>query len=355
MAKRKKVQQIGIIGGGMIAQAHMRNVEADRRAKVTWVADISDAALKKSMEAFSVPNGTTNYKDMLNDSELDAVIVCTPPGTHKKIGIDVMRAGKHLLLEKPLATSVKDCQALVNEAKKHRRLKISGCSARHARLNPKFEFVKKIINSGKLGEIYHVHHQCGGRQGRGGIEYNPGAKWFLDRKIAGGGPLFDWGVYDLSFHLGVLGQPKLKSVESFAVNGLDELYPKGPGYVEEHGAAWMKFTNGMTYYWERANNAHNETDWLTRIYGKKGGLKFNYLSGNKDPVIFFDVSNNGKGKARQKALKVPRLDKHPGDMPALGKAWLNYLCADGPKPISFQTELDNIKIMLEMYKKSGLK
>lgn len=353
MAKRK-IRQIGIIGGGMIAQAHMRNVAADRRAQISWVADISDAALQKSVAAFDVPNATTNYKDMLKDPTLDAVIVCTPPGTHKKIGIDVMRAGKHLLLEKPLATTLKDCQALVTEAAKHPRLKISGCSARHARLNPKFEFVRNIISSGKLGKIYHVHHQCGGRQGRPGIEYNPNAKWFLNRKIAGGGPLFDWGVYDLSFHLGILKQPKLQSVKSFAVNGLDKKFPGGKGHVEEHGACWMDFDNGMSYYWERATNAHNETDWFTRIYGKKGGLKFNYLSGNKDPVEFFDVSNNGKGKPRKKEMKVPGLSRHPGDMPALGKAWLNYLCGEGKRPIDFQTELENIKIMLAIYKESGL-
>ncbi|NRA38142.1 MAG: Gfo/Idh/MocA family oxidoreductase [Planctomycetes bacterium] len=351
---KKKIIQIGIIGGGMIAQAHMNNIKKDKRVAVRWVADISEEALRKSQKAFDVPYGCTNYKDMLKDEDLDACIVCTPPSTHKTIGFDVMRAKKHLLLEKPLATTVKDCEALVAEAKKHPRLKISGCSARHARLNPKYEFVKKIIDSGKIGDVYHIHHQTTSRQGRGGIEYNPNAKWFLDRKIAGGGPLFDWGVYDLSFHLGIIGQPKLLGIESFAVNGLDKLFPTGKGHVEEHGGAWMKFKGGLTYYWERGSNAHMENDGFTKIYGSKGGLKFIYTTWAGGEVEFFDISNNGKGKPRKKVLKTS-MKKHDGDMEELGKAWINYLCAAGPRPIDFKTETANIKIMMDMYKKSGLR
>jgi len=55
------------------------------------------------------------------------------------------------------------------------------------------------------GDIYAIHHNSIGHQSRPGVEYHPTARWFLNKAIAGGGPLFDWGVYDLSFHLGVLG------------------------------------------------------------------------------------------------------------------------------------------------------
>ena len=64
-----------------------------------WIAEISKKALKAAGEEFAVPNATTDYKVMLEDPALDAVVVSTPPTTHAPIGIAVMRAGKHLMLK----------------------------------------------------------------------------------------------------------------------------------------------------------------------------------------------------------------------------------------------------------------
>jgi predicted dehydrogenase len=104
---------------------------------------------------------------------------------------------------------------MVRVKKQYPEILAMECSGRHARLIPKFRKVKEIIGSGALGEIYYIHHNCVWRQNRPGIEFHPRAKWFLDKSQAGGGPLFDWGVYDLSFHLGSLGDSHdLVEVES---------------------------------------------------------------------------------------------------------------------------------------------
>lgn len=347
---KKKILQIGVIGGGMIAQAHMNNFRNDKRTEIRWIADISQKATETSAKKFGIRHATRDYKDMLKDPELDAIVVCTPPDTHRTIGIDVIRAGKHLLLEKPMATTTADAKAIVKEAKKHSELVISGCSCRHARLNPKFSYIKKIISSGKLGKIYHIRHCELFRQGRGGIEYNPKAKWFLDRKIAGGGPLFDWGVYDLSFHLGILGdKPKFLKADGFCANGLDKHFPRGKGYVEEHGNIFMHFSQGLTYSWERANNVHSEFPGNTRIYGTKGGLSFDYHTWGCNKIEYYYVGKDRRGKAKKKILKV-NMSKHKGDMAELGKAFIDALTGKGPVPMSLDFELANLQIILAAYK-----
>lgn len=345
---RQKIR-VGIIGNGMIGKAHLKNFMTDNRSTVSFVADIDDAALQHAREA-GVPKLTTDYRQLLADGEVDAVVVSTPPDLHFRMAMDTMRAGKHLMVEKPMTAAVADARRLVAEGQRHRRLMLSDCSARHSRLNPKFAFVRDMIESGELGEVYFIHHNSVGRQGRPGIEYHPAAKWFLDRKRAGGGPMVDWGVYDLSFHLGVLGDPKVLKVESaMARSGMDR---KDPGTrhftVEEHAAAMMTLEGGVKYYWERASNAHNKASNETRIYGTRGGLRFTYTSGPTDEIEFFRIDRDGKGKPISKMLHV-NLKKHPGDMVALGKAMLDAICGDRTPPMPLPLAAKHLEIIHKLY------
>ncbi len=345
--------QIGIIGGGMIAQAHMKNFAGDARTTLRWLAEINPEARAASAKTFQIARTTADYREMLQDPELDAVVVCTPPISHREIGIACLKAGKHLLMEKPLTLTMEDAHALLAEAKRHPQLKVSGCSARHARLNPKFAFVKRIIDQGTLGKVYFVHHRCLARQGRGGIEYHPAAKWFLDRSKSGGGPLYDWGVYDLSFHLGVLGEPELAKVDAFCVNGLDSVPHGAPAFtVEEHGGAFMTFKDGMRYFWERAANVHTEEPNRTTILGTKGGLRFGYCSWDPASIEFFDVDQGGAGKKRMETLEVD-MSSHKDDMLPLGKGFIDFLQGTSPAPMALETEVKNLGILHAVYQAAG--
>lgn len=345
--------QIGVIGGGMIAQAHLKNFAADARTAVRWLAEINPEARAKTVEAFKIPHATADYQEMLKDPALDAVVVCTPPNSHREIGTAALRAGKHLLMEKPLTTTMDDARALLAEAAKHPQLKISGCSCRHARLNPKFAVIKKLIDDGRIGRVYYVHHRALGRQGRGGVEYNPNAKWFLDRTKAGGGPLYDWGVYDLSFHLGLLGEPALEKVDAFCINGLDRVAHGAPVFtVEEHGGGLMTFAGGIKYWYERASNAHVEAPNQTTILGTKGGLRFGFCTWDSAEIELFDVADEGTGKARKEVITVD-MTPHKGDMDELGRAFIQYLVGEGPCPMPLDLEVRNLGILHAIYESAG--
>ncbi|MDZ7723618.1 MAG: Gfo/Idh/MocA family oxidoreductase [candidate division KSB1 bacterium] len=268
---------IGIIGAGMIGDVHIENIRRDGRAEVTWIATRTRETLDKKKKKYGIENATTDYKDMLNDDSLDAVIIASPPFTHRDMVRACLSAGKHLLLEKPIAANWQDVQAIIQQVVGHPKQLTLECSCRHARLQPKFKFIKDIIDSGEIGEVYHIHHNALSRGTF--IEYNPAGSWALQKEKAGGGAFIDWGVYDLSFHLGLLhDKPQLEQVKSFTRNGL-KVYPdpNTQADIEEHGASFLEFDTGLTYYYERGSGVHFEVPNQTRIYGTRGGLQFRIL------------------------------------------------------------------------------
>lgn len=306
-SKYMKTYNFGLLGAGMIAQHHIQSLQKSGRANVTWVAARRPEAVEKLRNDYAIANATVDYREMLADERLDAVIISTPPSTHLQMFNDVIKAGKHVLLEKPSAMSLKEVDEMIALKNQYPELVVCDASCRHSRLQPMFSFIKKFIEEGHLGEIYFIHHNSVAMQSRPGIEYHPTAKWFLDRNIAGGGPLFDWGVYDLSFHLGILNDaPELKKVNHvFLKSNLDQVDPGTDIYnVEEHFAASLSFSNGLDFYWERGGHANMEVPNETRIYGTRGGLKFQFLSWDQHDVNFYFVENEGRGKAANKTFQV---------------------------------------------------
>lgn len=295
--------QIGLIGGGMFGANHIESIRKDGRAEVRWVCDSHEPSLVMIQDQYEVVRGTTDYHKVLADEAVDAVIVVTPPFTHAEIATAVLRAGKHLLIEKPMAVNREEIETIIAEKKQHPELIALEGSGRHSRLQPKFDFVKSMVDSGKLGRVYHIHHNQ--LSPATFLDWNPKATWALDKKLAGGGPIFDWGEYDLSFHLGVLGdQPQLENVQAFHINDLR----KSPGNVEQHAAAYLQFDNGLTYYYERGAGVHCEVGSETRIYGTEGGLKFSYLTWESPQIECYFEDRNGKA---QKEILEADMRSHP--------------------------------------------
>ncbi len=334
----------------MIAEKHIEGLQKTKQVNIKWVARNDISKLDSFQKKHNIPNGTGNYIDVLNDPEVDAVVITSPPQMHFEMFKECVKAQKHILLEKPAAIKREHIEEMLGLAEANPHLIISDCSARHARLQPKFWKVKEIIDSGKLGEVYFIHHNAVARQSRPGIEYHPTAKWFLNKEIAGGGTLFDWGVYDLSFHLGILNDtPQLESSELiFNINGLDKVDPGTDVFdVEEHFAARLNFSNGLSYYWERASNANMEAENETRIYGTKGGIKLSFCSWDKSTIEFFDVENEGKGQARKETFKVDFTGHDDND--ALSSHFVNVLMGKEKLLMPLSLAYKHLDIIYRLY------
>ncbi len=343
----RKLYNIGVVGAGMIARQHLDHIRNTGRANVTWIAALRPGNLEEVRAEFGIKNKTHDYRDMLNDPKVDAILITTPPHLHKEMFIETLRAGKHVLLEKPMAIRPEDLNEMLDVQVKNPQWLAMECSGRHARLSPKFRKVKEIVDSGVLGDIYRIHHQSVDRQGRPGIEFHPEGKWFLDRSRAGGGPIFDWGVYDLSFHLGILGDSyELEQLESaWMKRGLDEVDPGTEIYdVEEHFAVNMKFTNGLSYYWERGAHANVKVANETRIYGTRGGVKLAYCTWDDPVITLYDLDQ--AGKAREQKIEVD-MTHHSHDGYALMEHFFNVLDGEEEPVISLELAKKHLDIILK--------
>ena len=312
---------LGIIGVGMYGKVLMRYFQQDERANILWVNSASEATTKSAAQEFGVDKWSTEYRDVLNDPAVDAVVIATPPFLHAEQLEAALATGKHVLLEKPIAESRESLQRILKAVEAAPSLKVLEASCRHTRLTRKFQFIKSMIAEGKLGEVYHIHHNSLGRSTF--IEYNPAGVWAMNKSLAGGGPFADRGVYDLSFHLGLLNDaPQLKSLQRFARNDLRDMSRLVKfSDVEQHGAAWMEFDTGLTYYYENGAGVNNEAQNETRIYGTKGGLRFQHFSWDSNEVEFFYVED---GEPRKETFRID-MTQEPDDSLAITTHFLDYL------------------------------
>lgn len=349
-----KTITFGIIGAGMITGDHLDALSQLKGTRVKWLSDIRSEPATLLAKKYNVSNTTSDNHALFSDPELDAIIIATPPFTHHAIFMEAVKTGKHILLEKPMGLTPQEVDSIVDAAGKQPDRVIIDASARHARLTPKFPKVREIIDSGILGDIYMIHHNAVYRHGRPGIEYHPTAKWFLERAKAGGGPLFDWGVYDLSFHLGVLSDtPELESVKTFMFDGLDA---KDPGTdvfdVEEHGVAMMEFSGGLKYYWERAGHANMETPDETRIYGTRGGLKLSFLSWESPDIELYTLENEGRGDAVSETIPVD-YSGHGGDGLELMKHFVELIRGTSAPILPLKVAARHMDILFRVYASAG--
>src|SRR5512133_2991965 len=149
---------LGMIGAGMYGKILMRHFREDERANILWVNSASEATTQAAAKEFEVEKWTLDYREILADPAVDAVVIATPPYLHAEQLEAALAASKHVLLEKPIAESGESVRRIVAAAEKAPDQIVLEASCRHTRLTRKFQFIKELIDDGKLGEIYHIHH-----------------------------------------------------------------------------------------------------------------------------------------------------------------------------------------------------
>ncbi|MDB4433342.1 Gfo/Idh/MocA family oxidoreductase [bacterium] len=144
----------GIIGCGQVSRVgHGPAIDSDERACITAIADPDDENRAKFKRMFRVPAAYPDHRTMLEKEELDAVVIASPPWLHRDQLRDAISAGTHILCEKPIATTLEDCRAMVEMAESHPRVVQAGHSKR---FETGFQRIKELIDSGMMGDIYQM-------------------------------------------------------------------------------------------------------------------------------------------------------------------------------------------------------
>ncbi|HEX5418189.1 MAG TPA: Gfo/Idh/MocA family oxidoreductase [Chloroflexota bacterium] len=268
---------IGIVGTGTIAQSHLRSLQGFEKARVLGVFDVLADRAEATAQAFAIPTVAPTLDALLEIPGLDAVIVCTPPFAHAEPTITALQAGKHVLCEKPFASTPSEAEEMVLAAEKAGKF-LACCSARN-----RYAFnqttARALLDRGELGDVYHVRYSQWRFRGRPGHHIFAQSTWFLDHHRAGGGAMTDIAVYMIDSTLGLLGNPKVLSVTAAMRQFTEEPPPAGVKQdVEDHIVLMVQCEGGKSGIVETAwvSNMRN-ADGLY-IFGTKAGLRLDPLT-----------------------------------------------------------------------------
>ena len=260
---------IGVIGCGKIAQVrHIPEYLDNSNCKLYGLYDINLDRTKELAEKYNC-QAYDSYETLLNDENIDAISICTSNATHAEITIKALEAGKHVLCEKPMGISLKECEDMVETAHKNKRILMIGQNQRLAKAH---EVAKELIASGKLGKVLTFRTTFG----HGGPEtwsIDPGKNtWFFDKTKAAMGAMADLGIHKTDLIQYLLGTKVYKVSASLAtldkkdangnLIGVDDnaicIYTMNDGVIGTMSASW-------TYYGAEDNS--------TVIYATNGILR----------------------------------------------------------------------------------
>lgn len=279
MPSKKRKVRIGVIGTGGIANgAHLPGYsQIPDQCEIVALCDIDPKALKTTAEKYGVKNTFEDYNKMLEMDEIDGVSVCTPNYVHCDPTIQALKAGKHVLCEKPIAMNAVEAKKMVEAAKKAKKRLQIGYNSRFALSN---QLLKKYIDNGELGDVYWARAQCLRRRGI------PGWGVFINKEKQGGGPLIDIGTHALDLTLWemnnyepayVVGKTyrKLADTEN-AANAWGPWDPR-KFTVEDSAFGFITMKNGATIVLEAswALNTLDVGEAKTTLCGTLGGADMN--------------------------------------------------------------------------------
>ena len=296
--------RIGIIGCGGIANgkhlpAHKHNPDSELVA----FCDIIVERAEKAAKEYGVPGAKVykDYKELLKDKSIEAVLVLTPNLSHSFISVDAMKAGKHVMCEKPMAINSKEAQKMLDAAKKYKRILTIGYQSRYT---PQAIFLKKECEKGTFGDIYYAKAQA--------IRRRAVPTWgvFLDEKQQGGGPLIDIATHTLDLTLYMLNNYEPAYAVGTTYHKLNKQTDQGNAWgdwdpkkftVEDSAFGFVVMKNGATIIVESswALNTLSTGEACTEFSGTlagadmKDGLRINGIKNNARYVLKPDLKASG--------------------------------------------------------------
>ena len=268
-----------VIGTGSFGIEHLNSLLHCPRASAVAVAETNPERLKESADRFKISRAYTDYHDLLDQPDIDAVTIAVPNHLHARIAMDALEARKHVLVEKPMALNAREAAKIVEIAKKMRRTLMV---AQNFRFHRHTQVAKAILERGDSGEVYHARCFWLWRSGIPRI-----GSWFTQKQFSGGGCTADLGVHMLDSCLYLLGEFDVKSVSAqtfakFGPRGLGEtdwgksgIDPKKPFDVEDYGVALLKLKSGRTVFLEvswAGHHAPDEREYGVDLHGTSAGI-----------------------------------------------------------------------------------
>lgn len=264
--------RIGLIGAGQRGQHHLEDYQSIPGAEIVALADINEALLQRVAAEFKIPNVYTDYHELLQRDDIEAVDICLHNNLHRPVAVAAMEAGKHVYCEKPMAGSYADARIMYDTSQAlGRKLYIQLFTL----FKPETRAAKLLIDDGYLGELYHARSTGFRRRGRPYVD-GYGTSTFVQKRYAAGGALYDMGVYHIAGLLYLLDNPSVARItgKTYQKTPMDPAREKSSGYdVEELGLGFVHFTNDVTLDIIEAWAVHLDGIDGSSILGTLGGVR----------------------------------------------------------------------------------
>lgn len=213
--------RIAVIGCGRISKEHLAAIRMRRdKAELTAVVDLDEERAKSVAEEFGAKKYYTDTSQLFADGGIEGVDICLPVSLHAPVAVEAARAGKHVLVEKPMAMDTRECDWMIAEAEKNNVTLMVGQSRR---FNGPLRKAKAIIDSGRIGSLFHISYRQGSKVKEAAVA------WWNDPEVTGrSNMLYNWGSHIVDQILWVAGgKPDRVYAEGLsknpAVHGFDEL------------------------------------------------------------------------------------------------------------------------------------
>jgi myo-inositol 2-dehydrogenase/D-chiro-inositol 1-dehydrogenase len=276
-----KVLKVGLVGSGFVCDIHHAAFKGwVHNAEVVAVASPHSAA--KFAEEHAIPTAYSDYREMLKDKEIDIIDIGIPNYLHCQVVLDAARAGKHVIIEKPLCLTLEEADQMIEGCQKAGVLLMY---AEELLFAPKYVRAKKLIEEGAVGVPFLAKQS----------EEHPGPHmpWFWDVNLSGGGVMLDMGCHSIEFTRWVLGRPKVKSVTAFMGTFVHQQRTKG----EDHSYCVIEYEGNKIAMIENSWAKGGGVDDRCAIYGDKGHTQADLLRGSS----LLTYSEEGYGYAVEKA------------------------------------------------------
>ncbi len=237
--------RVAVIGAGAISRdQHLPAWQGIPHCRLIGLADVSQSALAYAGDQFNIERRETDYRRLLDDPEIDVVDICSPSALHAEMCVAALQAGKHVLCEKPMATSRAGANTILQAvAASGKKLMIG----QHMRFEPSVLALREFLSGSPIGRVYYSRAQWLRRRRL------PGKPAFVDRRLSGGGALYDIGVHMLDLAWWLMGCPRPVAASGGVFNLLARSGEVGSEWgdwnhetidVEDFSAGIIRFADG---------------------------------------------------------------------------------------------------------------
>lgn len=266
-----------IAGCGFIAKKHADAIKNIKDARLAAVCDKVESAMAPYIEEYNaIPY--TDFNEMLRNPLIDIVCICTPSGLHAPLAEQAAAAGKHIILEKPMAMTIEEADRIIEAADKNR---VKLAVVHPNRFRPAVRELRKIIDSGALGKISHALCTVNWNRNQ---EYYDQSPW-RGTKEHDGGVLMNQAIHNLDLLLWFMGRPlEVFSMEATRLRSIE---------AEDVSTGVIRFETGALGTVQAAATVYPENfEESITLFGEKGTVKI----GGKNALYFEHIVIEGLGE-----------------------------------------------------------